>query len=62
MENLNLNSYIKRANKFMIFNIILSFIIAMNIFIISLNINDISDSPDLILINNVNNILKCYID
>ena len=58
MENLNLNSYIKRANKFMIFNIILSFIIGMNFFIIGLNINDFSDYPDLNLNNKVNNTLK----
>ena len=62
MENLNLNSYIKRANKFMIFNIILSFIIGMNFFIIGLNINDFSDYPDLNLINKVNNTLKGLID
>ncbi|MCQ8121853.1 hypothetical protein NPW32_09700 [Staphylococcus epidermidis] len=62
MENLNLNSYIKRANKFMIFNIILSFIIGMNFFIIGLNINDFSDYPDLNLNNKVNNTLKGLID
>ncbi|MEJ7255216.1 hypothetical protein WL382_12630, partial [Staphylococcus epidermidis] len=62
MENLNLNSYIKRANKFMIFNIILSFIIGMNFFVIGLNINDFSDYPDLNLNNKVNNTLKGLID
>ncbi|PTI59809.1 hypothetical protein BU090_09655 [Staphylococcus warneri] len=62
MENLNLTSYIKRANKFMFFNIILSFLIGLTLFIICLNINDFSDYPNLNLNNKVNNSLNGLIE
>lgn len=58
MENLNLTSYIKRANKFMFFNIILSLLIGLTLFITCLNINDFSDYPNLNLNNKVNNSLN----
>lgn len=62
MENLNLTSYIKRANKFMIFNIVLSFVIGIIFFIIGMNINDFSDYPNLNLNNKVNNSLNGLIE
>lgn len=62
MENLNLTSYIKRANKFMFFNIILSLLIGLTLFITCLNINDFSDYPNLNLNNKVNNSLNGLIE
>ncbi|MCM3508661.1 stage II sporulation protein M [Staphylococcus capitis] len=62
MENLNLTSYIKRANKFMIFNIILSVLIGIIFFIIGMNINDFSDYPNLNLNNKVDNSLNGLIE
>lgn len=58
----NLTSYIKRANKFMFFNIILSLLIGLTLFIICLNINDFSDYPNLNLNNKVNNSLNGLIE
>lgn len=62
MENLNLTSYIKRANKFMFLNIILSLLIGLTLFITCLNINDFSDYPNLNLNNKVNNSLNGLIE
>ncbi|MGW9993540.1 stage II sporulation protein M [Staphylococcus capitis] len=62
MENLNLTSYIKRANKFMIINIILSVLIGIIFFIIGMNINDFSDYPNLNLNNKVDNSLNGLIE
>ncbi|HDG5482208.1 TPA: stage II sporulation protein M [Staphylococcus aureus] len=62
MENLKLTSFIKRANKFIIFNIILSVLIGVIFFIIGVNINDFSDYPNLNLNNKVNNSLNGLID
>ncbi|WP_394860132.1 stage II sporulation protein M [Staphylococcus epidermidis] len=58
MEKLKLTSFIKSANKFMIFNIILSVLIGIIFFIIGVNINDFSDYPNLNLNNKVNNSLN----
>lgn len=62
MENLKLPSFIKRANKFIIFNIILSVLIGVIFFIIGVNINDFSDYPNLNLNNKVNNSLNGLIE
>lgn len=62
MENLKLTSFIKRANKFIIFNIILSVLIGIIFFIIGVNINDFSDYPNLNLNNKVNNSLNGLIE
>ncbi|HDE8044102.1 TPA: stage II sporulation protein M [Staphylococcus aureus] len=62
MENLKLTSFIKRANKFIIFNIILSVLIGVIFFIIGVNINDFSDYPNLNLNNKVNNSLNGLIE
>ncbi|MEB7692146.1 stage II sporulation protein M [Staphylococcus epidermidis] len=58
MEKLKLTSFIKSANKFMIFNIILSVLIGIIFFIKGVNINDFSDYPNLNLNNKVNNSLN----
>lgn len=58
MENLKLTSFIKRANKFMIFNLILSVLIGVIFFIIGMSINDFSDYPNLNLNNKVDNSLN----
>ncbi|MCG2389131.1 stage II sporulation protein M [Staphylococcus epidermidis] len=58
MEKLKLTLFIKSANKFMIFNIILSVLIGIIFFIIGVNINDFSDYPNLNLNNKVNNSLN----
>lgn len=62
MENLKLTSFIKRANKFMIFNIILSVLLGIIFFIIGMNINDFSDYPNLNLNNKVDNSLNGLIE
>lgn len=62
MENLKLTSFIKRTNKFMIFNIIVSVLIGIIFFIIGMNINDFSDYPNLNLNNKVNNSLNALIE
>ena len=62
MENLKLISFIKRANKFLIFNIILSILLGIIFFIIGMNINDFSDYPNLNLNNKVDNGLNGLIE
>ncbi|MCI2934702.1 stage II sporulation protein M [Staphylococcus haemolyticus] len=62
MENLKLTSFIKRANKFMIFNLILSVLIGVIFFIIGMSINDFSDYPNLNLNNKVDNSLNGLIE
>lgn len=62
MENLKLTSFIKRANKFLIFNIILSVLLGIIFFIIGMNINDFSDYPNLNLNNKVDNGLNGLIE
>ncbi|MCI2886788.1 stage II sporulation protein M [Staphylococcus hominis] len=62
MENLKLTSFIKRANKFLIFNIILSILLGIIFFIIGMNINDFSDYPNLNLNNKVDNGLNGLIE
>lgn len=62
MENLKLTSFIKRANKFMIFNLILSVLIGIIFFIIGMRINDFSDYPNLNLNNKVDNSLNGLIE
>lgn len=62
MENLKLTSFIKKANKFMIFNIILSVLLGIIFFIIGMNINDFSDYPNLNLNNKVDNSLNGLIE
>ena len=62
MENLKLTSFIKRANKFLIFNIILSVLLGVIFFIIGMNINDFSDYPNLNLNNKVDSGLNGLIE
>lgn len=55
MIHLDLSSFMKRTNQFMIFNLSLCAVIAITFYIIGLNIHDYSDYPNAKLNGNVDN-------